>query len=307
MNTNRRKFMKDVLLTSAGLAFLPSVLQATGSRQNLFFRISLAEWSLHKALFGKKMDHLDFPVMAKQKFGIEGVEYVSTFFKSTDEAYLNELLKRTRDNGVTNVLIMIDGQGNLGDQDPAKRKKAVENYHRWVDAAKYLGCHSIRVNAYGTGSEDEVASAVVESLSSLTEYGASQQIGIIVENHGGYSSNGKWLAGIMQRVNNPWCGTLPDLGNFCLEFKMGKCTKEYDRYQGVQEMMPYAKGVSAKTNDFTPEGEEVTIDYRRMLQIVKDAGYRNWIGIEYEGPRLSEEEGIIATKKLLEKYGSLLS
>jgi sugar phosphate isomerase/epimerase len=260
------------------------------------FKISLAEWSLHQALWKKEFTNLDFPVKAVKDFGIYGVEYVSTFFKDTSIEYLNELLKITKDNNVTNVLIMVDGQGSLGDIDQANRKKAIDNHHRWIEAAKFLGCHSIRVNAAGRGTETEIADNMVESLSTLSTFAANHKINVIVENHGGYSSNGKWLSGIMKRVNMNNCGTLPDFGNFRVS-----ATEEYDRYLGIQEMMPFAKGVSAKSYEFDSEGNEVRFDFYRIMKIVKDAGYKGWVGIEYEGTKLSEPEGIMATKRLLEK------
>ena len=242
------------------------------------------------------MTNLEFPVKAVKDYGLYGVEYVSTFFKDTSPEYLAELLKISKDNGVTNVLIMVDTAGDLGLTDAAKRQQSVDNHHRWVDAAKFLGCHSIRVNVRGTGAPDAVADAAVDALSRLSEYGAKQDINIIVENHGGLSSNGKWLSGVISRVNLKNCGTLPDFGNF----NTGT-GEEYDRYLGTEELMRYAKGVSGKTYDFDAEGNEVKFDYYRLMRIVRDSGYKGWIDIEYEGTRLSEPEGILATKKLLEK------
>jgi len=266
----------------------------------LFFKISLAEWSLHKAIQGKEMTNLEFPAKAKE-LGINAVEYVSTLFDkdASDMEYLAELKKVTDDLGVTNVLIMIDNEGDLGDLDEAKRIKAVENHYRWVDAAKFLGCHSIRVNARGHGDADEVAKAAIDGLSRLAEYGASKQINIIVENHGGNSSDGKWLSNVIKSVGNDYCGTLPDFGNFRISED-----NNYDRYLGIDELMPYAKGVSAKSNNFDEEGNEVVMDYGRILEIVKKHGYTGYIGIEYEGDAISEVDGIIATKKLLEKEGA---
>ena len=310
MKSNRRDFIRYSALTMAGLAAAGNMKamrvpageafsqENAGTAKELFFKISLAEWSFNRSLFARKMNHLDFPKRAKNDFGIHGVEYVSTFFKSSDPSYLSELLKITRDLDVINVLIMVDGEGNFGDSNPEERKKAVEKHKRWVDAAKYLGCHSIRVNARGKGTAEEVAKAAIDGLSMMTEYGKSQGINIIVENHGEYSSNAQWLSGVIKAVNSPFCGTLPDLGNFRIS-----ATEEYDRYIGVAELMPYAKGVSAKTNGFDAQGNEVKIDYFKMLKIVKDAGYHNWIGIEFEGT-LPEDEGILATKKLLERAGT---
>ena len=261
------------------------------------FRISLAEWSLHRTLFAGKLDNLDFPRAAKQ-FGITAVEYVNQFFKdkAKDAAYLADLAKRAADEGVTNVLIMCDGLGNLGDPDAAARTKAIENHFPWVEAAKRLGCQSIRVNAASKGSAEEQQKLAADGLTRLSDYAAQMQMAVIVENHGGLSSNGEWLAGVMKLVNKPNCGTLPDFGNF----------HDYDRYRGVEELLPFAKGVSAKSHEFDADGNEVRTDYRRMLRMVVDAGYRGWVGIEYEGAGLPEPEGILATKKLLEKVRSEL-
>jgi sugar phosphate isomerase/epimerase len=316
MSTSRRKFLTQV----AGMAALGigatscamnkrATTAAATSAKTPFFEISLAEWSLHKTLFDNKMTNLDFPVVAKQKYGISVVEYVNQFFKdkAKDTAYLNELLKRCKDNGVTNHLIMIDGEGGLGELDSAKRTQAVEAHYKWVDAAKYLGCRTIRVNAFGEGSAEDVHKAAVDGLSRLGEYGAKEGINVIVENHGSYSSNGAWLAGVMKEINKPNVGILPDFGNFCIRHEDNKCVEEYDRYKGVAEMMPYAKGVSAKTHNFDAAGNSVETDYTRMLKIVKDAGFNGYMGIEYEGDQLSEEAGIRATKALLERVGPMVA
>jgi len=293
----RREFLRTLLAASAAIpAFSLPVSANILNLQGQAFRISLAEWSLHRTLNSKKMTNLDFPVKAAKEFGIYGLEYVSTFFDSTNHQYLNELLRITQDNNVENVLIMIDGEGNLGDTNQAVRKKAVTQHYRWVDAAKFLSCHSIRVNARGQGTEDEVGNAAAEALAMLSEYAATMNINVIVENHGGYSSNAKWLSGVISAVNMPNCGTLPDFGNFRIS-----ANEEYDRYLGVEELMPYAKGVSAKSLVFDENGNERNMDYLRLMRIVRDSGYRGWIGIEYEGTELDESEGIMATKRLLEK------
>jgi L-ribulose-5-phosphate 3-epimerase len=196
---------------------------------------------------------------------------------------------------------MCDGEGNLGDPDGMARTQAVENHYRWVEAAKYLGCHSIRVNARSQGSPEEQREFAVDGLRRLTEFAAEREINVIVENHGGISSNGEWLASVMKAVDHPRCGTLPDFGNFRIAEG-----ETYDRYKGVAELMPFAKGVSAKSNDFDANGNEVNIDYVRMMRIVLDAGYHGRVGIEYEGRELSEPDGIRATKRLLEKVRSQL-
>ena len=262
------------------------------------FNISLAQWSLHRALYGGNLDNLDFATTAKNDYGIEAIEYVNQFFKdkARDEKYLAEMKKRAADLGVRSLLIMCDGEGAIGDPDEQKRQQAVENHHRWVDAAKFLGCHSIRVNAQSAGSYEEQMKLAADGLRKLTEYGAKNDINVIVENHGGLSSNGEWLSGVMKKIDHPRCGTLPDFGNF----NIGD-GKAYDRYKGVEEMMPFAKAVSAKSHEFDDDGNETGTDFRRMIKIVLAAGYHGHLGIEYEGSKLSEPDGIRATKTLLER------
>lgn len=277
--------------------------------KELFFQISLAQWSMNKSFFGGKLDNLDFAATAKNQFGLDGIEYVNQFFKdkAEDSAYLAEMKKRADDNGVKSLLIMIDREGDLGGTVDAERLKAVENHYKWVDAAKYLGCHSIRVNAAGKGTAEEVAAAAVDGLGKLSEYAAKAGLNVIVENHGGYSSDGSWLAGVMSQINMDNCGTLPDFGNFCVERGEDGCANMYDRYKGVTELMPFAKAVSAKTHDFDADGNEIHTDYKKMLQIVKDAGYKGYIGVEYEGRDLDEVTGIQKTIDLMKRVGMELS
>jgi sugar phosphate isomerase/epimerase len=309
MLATRRKFVQNIATFTAAIAISPRLL-ALEMKKN-FFEISLAEWSLHRALQGNKISNLDFPIIAKQQYGISVVEFVNQFFKdkAKDTAYLNQLLQRCKDNGVKNHLIMIDGEGGLGDTDAKKRNEAVENHYKWVDAARHLGCATIRVNAHGVGTSEEVQKAAIEGLSKLGEYGEKAGINIIVENHGGYSSNGQWLTTVMKGVDKKNVGTLPDFGNFCVKrdgggLYSGKCTEEYDRYKGVQEMLPFAKGVSAKAHDFDSNGNCIETDYTKMMKIIKNSGFNGYIGIEYEGDKLSEEEGIRKTKALLEKVAN---
>jgi sugar phosphate isomerase/epimerase len=257
------------------------------------FRISLAQWSLHRTIRAGQLDHLEFAATARERFGIESIEYVNSFFKdrARDAAYLAMMNRRASDHGVYQHLIMCDGEGRLGDPDAARRTTAVENHHKWVEAARALGCAMIRVNAASEGSFEEQQKLAADGLRRLCDFADAAGIAVVVENHGGLSSHGLWLAGVMRLVDHPRCGTLPDFGNFY----------DYDRYQGVTDLMPFAKAVSAKSHDFDEQGRETTKDYWKLLKIVTGAGYRSWVGIEYEGSRLPEAEGIAATKRLLER------
>jgi sugar phosphate isomerase/epimerase len=262
------------------------------------FQISLAEWSLHRTLFKGKLDHLDFPKTAKVDFGIEAIELVNQFFmtRARDQKYLARFKKRAADFGVRTLLIMCDHEGDLGHRIEANRRQAVENHYKWVEAAKFLGCHSIRVNARSSGRPADQRERVADGLRRLCEFAAPSGLNVLVENHGGLSSNAAWLVSVIRLVGLNNCGTLPDFGNFNVSL-----LKEYDRYKGVTEMMPFAKAVSAKSLNFNRLGNETRIDYRRMMRIVLDAGYRGYVGIEYSGSKLSEREGILTTKRLLER------
>jgi sugar phosphate isomerase/epimerase len=330
---DRREFLRQLGIVTVGAPLATAIATArTGDAAPVLgasaptrpplaaaaaFKISLAEWSFHRRLSGRqepKLDHLDFAITAKRDFGIEAVEYVNRFFKdkAAEPSHLADLKKRADDNGVRSVLIMVDHEGELGAADTAKRLEAVDNHKKWVDAAKFLGCHSVRVNAFSAGTPDEQRDRVADGLHKLTEYAAPAEINIIVENHGGLSSNGVWLASVMKQVNNLRCGTLPDFGNWDLEAAWGlsadaKTAKVYDRYKGVAEMMPFAKGVSAKSYDFDANGNETSTDYFKMLRIVVAAGYHGHLGIEYEGDRLSEVDGVRATKTLLERVRNGMS
>jgi len=283
--------MKIKLFTFAVL--LTGLSTLTSSAQEPRFKISLAEWSLHRALGKKEITNMDFPRITKTVYGLDAVEYVSTFFRAyaEDTEYLTKLKDECTKYGVKSLLIMVDGEGNLADTSAATRQKAVENHYKWVKAAQFLGCHSIRVNAAGRGTMGQMQAAAIDGLTKLSDYAAKYNINVIVENHGGNSSIGKWLAEVMKTVNRPNCGTLPDLGNFY----------EYDRYAGTKELMPYAKGVSGKTYDFDAEGNETKVDYSKMMKIIADSNFNGYIDVEYEGSRLSEDEGIKATIALLKR------
>jgi len=308
----RRKFLKTALILTGGLS-VPKLISCKS--KSMDFEISLAQWSLHRSLYSGELDHLDFAKISKENFGIDAIEYVNSFFfeKAEDKSYLREMKNRADDYGVKSLLIMCDNEGSLGDPDNQKRQKAVENHYKWHEAAKYLGCHSIRVNAYlteslhglevgdytKTGSYENQVSLAADGLRKLTEFGANLGINTIVENHGGLSSDGAWLASVMKAVDHPMCGTLPDFGNFRIEGD-----RWYDRYKGVKELMPFAKAVSAKSHNFDSNGNETRTDFFRMMDIVIDAGYSGYVGIEYEGSEMDEMSGIKATKDLLERVKS---
>ena len=296
---NRRDFIKQSAAITGGITLTgigSTIISSCNTAET--FKISLAEWSLHRSLQSRDIDHLDFYSIAKNEFGISAVEYVNSFFfnKAKNLTYLKEMKMRADDLGVKSLLIMCDREGNLGDPDSNKRTQAIENHYKWAEAAQYLGCHSIRVNARSFGTYDEQIKLAADGLRRLTEFGDTLGINTIVENHGGLSSNGKWLSTVMKKVDHPRVGTLPDFGNFRIEGD-----KWYDRYKGMKELMPYAKAVSAKSHEFDNNGNETGTDYYKMLKIVLDAGYDGYVGIEYEGTVHSEMEGIRLTLELLKK------
>mgnify|MGYP006295326721 CR=1 FL=1 len=300
MDLTRRRMMQRSATLAAGAFALPmAAARAAGAGRRLW-KVSLCEYSLHRMIMReKKLDPLDFGPYTKKTFGIEGVDYWNAPFhdKAKDARYLAEMKKRSDGAGVAGGVVLVDGEGNLGDPDDAKRKTAVERHHKWIDAAKALGCYAIRVNARSRGSYEEQLKLAADGLRRLGEYGKKNECGVIVENHGGLSSNGQWLAAVMKTVGMDEVGTLPDFGNF----------GQYDRYKGVRELMPYAQNVSAKSHDFDADGNETRTDYFKMMKIVVDSGFRGWVGIEYEGGRLSEVDGVKATRDLLARVHAELS
>jgi sugar phosphate isomerase/epimerase len=291
---------REFLATTAAAFAVAGVPQ----KPQPLYKISLAEWSINKPLFGGRMQHLDFARIAKS-VGIDAIEYVNQFFKdkAKDTAYLKEMNSRAAGEGVTQVLIMCDGEGNLGDPDAAKRQTAVENHYKWVEAAKFLGCHTIRVNGYSTGTPEEQMTLVADGMRKLCEFADGHDINVVIENHGGLSSNGKWLVETIKRVGHKRAGTLPDFGNFRIagpgRNNPGAKVESYDSYVGVAEMMPLAKGVSVKPRVWDANGNQSDIDLKRMMKIVVDAGWRGHCGIEY-GPEGKELEGVVDLRKRLE-------
>lgn len=320
---DRRRFLSATSVAASGLALSSGLLGMFGSGlaqaqddKPKGFDISLAQWSLHRQFFAflgrnnaavdRKLDPQDFAAIAKNEFDINGIEYVNQFYVEAvkQPGYLADLKRKAADAGVTNVLIMCDGEGRLGDPDLKKRVTAVRNHIKWLEWATELGCHSIRVNAASSGSYDEQLKLAADGLRRLCELADTYGIDVIVENHGGLSSHGRWLATVMEMVDHPRCGTLPDFGNFYVE--RGDDPLEYDRYLGTWELMPWAKGVSAKSHAFDAEGNETSTDYERIMKIVLKSGYHGWVGIEYEGAKDSFE-GIRLTKALLERVREQLA
>jgi sugar phosphate isomerase/epimerase len=341
MNSRREFIKKSGLIALGGIAagsignnvFGKSI---SGPEAELTF--SLAEFSFAGELYSGKMSNLDFPAITKKEFGINVLEYVSGFFngKHTDPEYMKELKKRVDDLGMINNLIMVD-DASIADLDPEKRNKAVEAHHAWVDAANYLGCKSIRVNLGDTAKAmtgepddpaEEAAKSAAEGYHRLLEYAAQYNMNVIVENHFGNSTDIDWLVGVIKAVNMPNAGLLPDFGNFCRRrskpetndikgMLATKCIEQYDPYEGIKKMMPYAKGISAKAHHFDAQGNEPDIDFLRIFRIIKEAGFKGYVGIEYEGgvykmfdpssDYLGATEGIKATKALIEKVWKQLA
>jgi len=329
MKTTRRDFIKKAAIGAAGVGLasaLPDYLFAE-TNKDLFFKIAVSQFSFASQFWTQQLKALDFPAKAKE-LGITGLDYCSMFFadKAKDAQFLKDLKQRATDAGSYNLRIMIDGEGVLGDLNEATRLKAVDNHHKWIDAAAALGCPMIRVNVEGEGDPKAVANAATDSLGRLIEYGKGQNIDVIVENHVGISCNAAWLAGVMKQVNSPHCGTLADFGNFCVNrtkpetndiagYMKTKCLEEYDRYKGISELMPFAKGVHAKTHVFDSGGNDTETDFVRMFKIIKDSGFKGWVSIEYEGglfkmytkdsKYLDDYAGTSATKVLVEKAGRM--
>ena len=299
----RRDFNQLIALGTLGLAY---------SSPTYNKKIPLAQWSLHRTIkIKKELSPNDFSIKARE-MGFDAVEYVSSLYwnelKSRSIAKITrELVSKSNDNDIKNLLIMVDGEGDLAAKNNSKREKAIENHIKWIEMAHELGCHSIRVNLNGEKQKENWIEYSSKSLTKLCSIAKKDKINIIVENHGGLSSNAKLLAKVMKEVNLDNCGTLPDFGNFCIEKEdpnnyFSNCINEYDKYLGMEELMPYAKAVSAKSFDFNNNGEESTIDFKRIIDIVRSFEYKGYYGIEYEGLNLSEEKGILKTKKLLERH-----
>lgn len=290
--------------------------EVTQEQAEPFFKLSLAQWSLNPLYSSGELDPMDFAEKANE-LGFEGIEYVTGYYSNMikdaedPQAALDEILEtlkaKSEEFNVTNVLIMVDGEGSLASNSEQERDQAVENHKKWVDAAQFLGAESIRVNLFGSTDPEVWKANSVDGLTKLSEYAADKNINVLVENHGQLSSHAGHLAEVMEQVNLSNCGTLPDFGNFCITRESGGCAEEYPIYQGIEEMIPYAMAVSAKSYDFDESGQETKLDYERILKMVKEVGYTGFVGVEYEGSRMGSIEGITATKDLLIEEGSKLN
>jgi L-ribulose-5-phosphate 3-epimerase len=303
----RRTFIRNSAMGATALATMPLI--SCGSQEKAL-QISLAQWSLHRSFEDGTLDPVNFASIAMEKYGIDAVEFVNSLYpdKGGDEAFWNSMKMRSADAGVKNLVMMVDDEGDLGAASENERLQSVENHYKWVHAAKLLGCHTMRVNAFGDADREIFRLAIMDGMSRLADYAAESGINIVIENHGLFSSDAALIAGIIKEVNRPNFGALPDFGNWCLSAKwgttQGDCEKVYDRYKGVAELLPYAKAVSAKSYNFNEQGEDTKIDYYKMMKIVKESDYNGYIGIEYEGMEKSEHEGILITKELMKKAWS---
>ncbi len=309
----RRDFIGATLASSADFMLSPEIWSARpgAELQVKNANISLAQWSLHRSFEKGKLRAEDFASIARDDYGLLAVEYVNSFYqdKASDEKFWNTMKTRAEDAGVKSLLIMVDNEGDLGSTNDKKRTKAVQNHIKWLNAASLLKCHSIRVNAFGRGERDVLKSSLTDGLGALAEEGSKRKINVLVENHGLHTSDAGFITDIIKDVDNKYLGTLPDFGNWCLNKEWGstmggQCTEVYDPYKGVSEMLPFAKGVSAKSYEFDSDGNETTINYKKMFELVKASDFNGYIGIEYEGSKLNEDKGIRATKNLIEKAWS---
>ena len=309
MESSKRQFIKQIALgfISTQIPFLSNAKSISFEHLGKKLKLSLAQWSLHNAFESGTLDPVLFSEISKKEFGIPAVEYVNSFYKKkgNDEIFWINMKERSDALAVQNLLIMVDDEGDLAGKDNKLRQKAVENHYKWIHAAKIMGCHSIRVNAFGASDPSIFKASLIDGLSQLANYAAKEEINVLIENHGLFSSNAQLISSIIKEINLPNLGTLPDFGNWCLSAQWGSiqdgsCLEMYDPYLGVETLLPHAKGVSAKAYNFHTNGVHRNFDYEKMLFLVKAQNFNGHIGIEYEGTELSEADGIRATKKHLE-------
>ena len=333
MNQNRRKFITNIFKSTAAISLSSSLLNNSLFANYLSkkLKISLQCFSFASEFYKGKFDLSNFSKIVRETYNLDGAEFWSIPFmgKEKNSIFLNELRQKSNDYGIKNTIILVDlldmqtmKQGNsLASIDKKERNQAVEDHKPWIDAAKSIGCDSIRINLWSDASKQDVTKVSLESISKLLEYSSDKNISIVIENHGGYTGDAKWLVNLIKKINNKNLGTLPDFGtlNFCIkrdlsdtEIFSSKCLNQYDKYLGVKELLPFAKGISAKSTQFDLKGNETATNFKKMLRLIKKSNFEGYMSIEYEGAirdtfsqknnHLSTHDGILATKKLLEKY-----
>ena len=333
MKKNRRKFIKNIIKNTAAVSLVSPLLNNDLFANYLSkkIKISLQCFSFASEFYTGKFDLSNFSKIIRETYNLDGAEYWSIPFmgKEKNSSFLSELKQKSNDYGVKNTIILVDlldmetmKQGNsLASVNKKERNQAVEDHKPWIDAAKSIGCDSIRINLWSDASKDEVMKVSIESISKLLEYCSDKNISIVIENHGGYTGDAKWLVNLIKKINNKNLGTLPDFGtlNFCVkrdvsdsEIFSSKCLNQYDKYLGVKELLPYAKGISAKSTQFDLKGNETDTNFKKMIRLIKKSNFEGYMSIEYEGAirdtfsqqnnHLSTHDGILATKKLIEKY-----
>jgi sugar phosphate isomerase/epimerase len=283
-------------------------IEESGFKSESKPKLVLAQWTFNKDLFAGKMTTIDF-VNKAAEMGFDGVEFVSQFIKDkvNDDAYLAELKLASETAGIKNTMISVDvSEAKLGSSDPDERDIATAKHKEWIVAASKLNCPTIRVNAHGDGTADEMMSAMFNSVKELANFGKSYNVGVTIENHGQYSSDGKWLSQLIGKLVPYGVGSVADFDNWCIEREGGKlwgtpCIKEYDRYLGMKELLPTARSVSVKAFDFDEQGNAIKTDFKRMFQLIKEAQYDEYLAIEFEGHDMDPIEGIRKTLELVDQ------
>ena len=289
---SRRSFLGSATLAAPIISFAPTLL-AKGKNDPNRFQIGIQEYTFHRWIGSGKLDHLDYPALAKDKLGITHIEYWNRPFKEkhTDKKYVGELVKRTTGEGMKNVLILVDAKNQLDSKDAQARSQAVDEHKGWVDCAAQLGCDAIRVNCRSGGNRDENLENAAMGLGALCDYAKETGVKIVIEPHGGNSQDPDWLLAAMKKINKPNAGLLPDFNNF----------GRYNRYDGVIKSLPYAPAVCAKALRFDDKGNETNTDFYKMIKIIYDSSYSGVISIEFEGHRVDPIEGSLKTKALIQK------
>ena len=282
---SRRDFIeKTALLSATGLIAPALALKSkTMTSRMTYDDISLAQWALVQEIRDGKWKNLDFPRVAREDFGLNGIEFVNTLFEVPTANYLNQLKKNADDHGVEMVLIMVDHEGDGCEPTAELRKQFVINHRKWIDIAQYLGCKSIRTNCRGPENvdKDEALKWAAESYHMLLEHAMEAGIGVSIENHGGVSNDADWMVSLLKEVNNLYFGSYPDWRS---------PTDDFDNINYLEKMLLWALGMSYR-NQPTEAGSA------KMIKMCHDAGYRGWYGIESSG-----REAIMQGKELLKKY-----